>query len=122
MEKKYNYIFILIIFAIILLGNFTLIRNEKEFSIEENRNFQKFEHLTLSSYISGTYQKNLERALTDQFVGSGMIKNGFKSLLNILNYNKIPEEICLNKYVNLSNGYYNFNCDSALIFKNLEYF
>ena len=114
MEKKHNYVFLFIIVFIILIGDLTLLRTEKDGSINENRSFQKFEHLTLNSYLDGTYQKNLENAMSDQFIGGESIKLKLKGLLKFYDYKNINKSICEGKYVNL-NSYYSFNCDDSLI-------
>lgn len=114
MEKKRNYIFLFIIILIILLGDLTLIRTEKDGSTNENRTFQKFEHLTLNSYFDGTYQKKLENAMSDQFIGGESIKLKLKGLLKFFDYNNIHKSICKGKYVNL-NSYYSFDCDDSLL-------
>lgn len=115
--KKYNYIFIVIMILIILLGDVTLIRQQKELSTSENRSLQKFEHFTINTYLDSTYQSSLENALSDQFIGAATIKEKFKSALKFFNYNDIPKFICSEKYVNLDGEYYNYNCDDALILK-----
>ena len=117
MTKKYNYLFIIIILLIILLGNITLIRTQKETSHKENRTLQKFEHFTLNSYLNGIFQSNLETAFSDQFIGGETIKSNLKGLLNLFDYNNIPSSICKNKYVKLSGSYYNFNCGDSIISK-----
>ena len=116
MKNRCNYLFLFLVVLIILFGSLTLIREQKDDSVNENRVFQKFEHLTLNSYINGTYQKNLEGAMSDQFIGGETIKLKLKSLLRFLNYNTINESICRGNYVNL-NSYYSFNCGNSLISK-----
>ena len=120
MTKKYNYIFISIILSIILLGNITLIRTQKETSNTENRSLQKFEHFTINSYITGEYQSNLETAFSDQFIGGETIKLKLKAALNLFDYNNIPKSICKNKYVRLSGSYYSFDCNDSIVIKNVN--
>lgn len=114
---KQNYIFTIVIFLIILLGDISLIRDQKEVSLSENRNLQKFEHFTLNTYLNGTYQTSLENALSDQFVFGETIKEKVKTTLKFFDYNNIPKSICNGKYINLDGTYYNYNCDDALILK-----
>ena len=113
--KKQNIIFLLLIIMVMLLGSIMYIREEKTISYSENRNLQKFEHFTLKSYIKGNFQKNIESALSDQFVGSETIKLKVKSTYHFLNYNKIPNKICKNKYVYFDSEYANFDCDDYLL-------
>lgn len=114
MEKIRNHIFLFTIVLIMLIGNLTLIRTEKDGSTNENRTFQKFEHLTFNSYIDGTYQKKLENAMSDQFIGGESIKLKLKGLLKFFDYNNIDKSICKGRYVNL-NSYYSFDCDDSLL-------
>ena len=117
MNKKNNYFLIITTVLVVLLGNVTLIRTQKDVSHGENRVLQQFEHLTLKKYLDGSYQSNLEIAISDQFIGGETIKSKVKEVLNIFDYNYIPKSVCKNKYVKLSDGYYNFNCDDALVVK-----
>lgn len=117
MTKKYNYIFIAIISLIIILGDITLIRTQKETSNIENRTLQKFEHFTLKTYLNGSYQSKLETALSDQFIGGDTIKSKLKYILNFYNYNNIPSSICKNEYIKLSGAYYTFDCNDSIVIK-----
>lgn len=115
--KRQDYAFMVIFFLIILTGDLTLIREPKTLSENENRSLQTFEHITLKTYLNGTYQKSLEDALSDQFIGGETIKLKLKDFLKFSDYNNIPKSVCRNKYVNLDGTYYNYNCDDALILK-----
>jgi len=53
MTRKNNYFVIAIILLIILLGNLTLIRTQKDISNIENRTLKKFEHFTIKTYLDG---------------------------------------------------------------------
>lgn len=114
--KKNNILFILVFAFLLLIGDYALVRQQKNISITENRTLQHFDHITLKNFIDGSYQNSLENALSDQFVGGEFIKKNFKDSMKILHYKKIPSYICKNNYVEL-NGYYSFNCDDHLISK-----
>ena len=120
MTKRYNLVFIIIVLLIILLGDITLVRTQKDSSHTENRSLQKFEHFTINSYIKGKYQSNLETAFSDQFIGGETIKLKLKSVLNLFDYNNIPKSICKNKYVRLSDSYYSFDCNDSIVIKNVN--
>ena len=80
--KKYNNIFLFVcVFGIIFLGMLTLVRTQKDISYAENRNLNKFEVLSISKFLDGTFQSNLENAYLDQFIGGETIKNIMKSEL-----------------------------------------
>ena len=113
--NKRDYIFIIIIVLIILIGDFTLIREQKNISKRENRELQQFEHFTLKSYLNGSYQNNLESAMSDQFIASETIKIKLKAALKFFDYKVIPKSICSNKYVSLDGSYCNFNCDNSIL-------
>lgn len=112
-----NIVFIAIFFLVIAFGELSLVRNEKDVLVDENRATQKFEHFTIGAYINGEYQKKLENALTDQFIGSGFIKTKVNDLTNFINYNKILKFVCKNNYVRLSGDFYNYNCDDYMVLK-----
>lgn len=115
--KKRNYIFVSIMILIILIGDVTLIREQKIISGSENRTLQQFEHFTLKSYLAGIYQDKLESALSDQFIGSETIKINLKSKFKIFSYDNIPKDICTNRYLKLDNYYANFNCGDYLLYQ-----
>lgn len=118
--KKSNYFLGITVLLIILLGNITLIKQQKPTSLSENRTLQQFEHFTINSYLDGSYQSKLETALSDQFIGGETIKTQTKNFLNIFDYNYIPKSVCKNNYVRLSAGYYNFNCGDSLVIKYID--
>ena len=119
--KKQNIYFLIAIILIMLVGIYTLVREEKGISIGENRTLQKFEHFTLKSYIKGDYQNKLESAMSDQFTGSETIKLNLKSMLQFFDYNDIPKSVCKNRYVSFSDWHANYNCDDYLLYKYENY-
>lgn len=114
--KKQNIIFIVSMFVIVTIGSLTLVREQKEISQLENRGLNKFEHLTINSYLNGSFQSNLESAMEDQFIGGETIKIVFNGILKLFNYSKIPQKICKNRYVKFSNSYSNYNCGDYLLY------
>lgn len=116
--KKYNNIFLFVcVFGIIFLGMLTLVRTQKDISYAENRNLNKFEVLSISKFLDGTFQSNLENAYLDQFIGGETIKNIMKSELvlykKFINY----EGICKDVYLNIGKSYYTFDCSKHLFYK-----
>ena len=108
--------FILIIF----LGNYTLIREEKDISYIENRSLQKFEHFTIKSFFDGIYQDKLEEAMSDQFIGSERIKTFMNGTLDFSKHLNIKDMVCKNNYFNLGEHYYSFDCNEVIVEKGVE--
>ena len=115
--KSRNIIFIILVFLILFVCELGFVRVEKNISFAENRTLQKFEHFTFISYLDGTYQKKLESALSDQFIGGETIKQELKSILNFTDYSNIPERLCKNKNLNLDGSFFTYNCNHDLIVK-----
>lgn len=118
---KQNICFLITIIFILLIGMYTLVREEESISIGENRSLQTFEHFTLNSYMKGEYQDKLESAISDQFIGSETIKLNLKSFLQFFDYNDIPEAVCKNRYVSFSNWHANYNCGDYLLYRYEKY-
>lgn len=115
--KNNNLLFIIVIFFIIGFGMLTLIKGEKDVSHNENRTLAKLPHLTIHGYLSGEYQSYLSNALSDQFIFGETIKQKFHEYLTFIDYNKIPRNICKNRYVNLNDIYVCYNCNQHIMFK-----
>ena len=69
MKAYYRIYIVLILGALTLLGFFTLILPEKEFSENENRYLEQFPAFSMKSVFSGDYEEQFENALSDQFPG-----------------------------------------------------
>ena len=112
--KKNDYLFLIVFALIIVFGSLTFFRPQKEKSNLENRLLTKFPSLTISNYLDGSFQDDIENAFTDQFWGSGTIKkhyNGLFDLSNIINKHK---DICSNNYYNIGQrGIY--NCEDYMV-------
>ena len=111
--RKNNIVFVIFVSLFLVFGFFSFVRTEKELSYKENRYLQKFPHFTISSFFNGSYQSNLEAALTDQFVGGETIKEFMNNFFSPFD---IPESgvLCENKYFRYGD-YYTYNCDSAFV-------
>lgn len=115
--KKNNIFFIVLISLILILGLYTLVREQKVFSSAENRNFTLFPHLTYKSFFNGDYQTNLENALSDQFVGSETIRINYNNLLDVSSFLDVKDKICKGDYYNIGSSRYIYDCDDYLVFK-----
>lgn len=120
MKNKINLTFIIMFILIILLGNYTLVREQKDISYIENRNLQKFEHFTIKSFFEGTFQNNLEKAISDQFIGSERIKTLMNEILDFSKHLNIKNKVCENNYFNLGEHYYSFDCNEVIVEKGVE--
>lgn len=117
---KRIYIFIVSLILIILIGDISLIREEKETSLAENRYLQRFEHFTLNSYLNGEYQDMLEKAMADQFIKSEGIKTKLNLNPKLFGAGNILNYICKGNYVHVGNAYYTYNCGDSIFLKYLE--
>lgn len=117
MKQKTNSLLIVSFFLIIVFGNLALIRTPKETSTIENRTLNKFEQFTISNFINGSYQNNLENAFTDQFIGSGSIKVLMNKYLNIVSNTKLKYAFCENEYLSLGYDNYMYNCHNSIVKK-----
>lgn len=125
MKKNSNYridlMMVILFFCIIFIFMGSLIKNERTYSATENRRLNTFQHFTVSKFLSGEYQDSLEDALADQAIGSETIKRFTSNVLKFIKYDKIPEVICKNKYVNFD-GYYSYNCGDYLVKRLYSYY
>lgn len=83
-HAKYNIIMALV-FLIFIFGStiFNIIKSDKEFSAEENRNLSKKPKFTFESFINGDFSKEYTDYLSDQFIGRSSfvaIKGKFDNL------------------------------------------
>lgn len=103
MKKK---IFVFSFFILLLgISFFDIINNEKEFSTLENRNLKKKPKVTIGKILDGSYNKELNEYINDQFIGRN----------NFINIKSIGEEF-LGKLENNGviygdNGYMFFKTD-----------
>ncbi len=114
-KNKSDIFFIIIVLMILCLGIATIIRKPKEMSLIENRNLAKFENFKLKDFLDGSFQDNLEDALSDQFIGGETIKKTMKKLQNSINALNAPRSVCENEYVSLGGSYYTFNCENYIL-------
>ena len=118
-KKNINVFFILLVVLILIIGLYTLIVDEKDVSKLENRTLTKIPHFTYQSFVDGTYQDTLEKAMSDQFVGSEWIKTNY-NVLQLPTTLGIKNKICQNNYFNLSADQYIYNCGDYLVEKPIE--
>ena len=77
-------IFLLLIFGVLGFFYSIIFRPQKEISIEENRTLQKIPSFSIRDFADGTYQKQMEDSIGDQFLFSIQIKYGVKQFFNQL--------------------------------------
>lgn len=113
--KKNNYVFLSVFILIVLFGTMTFFRSEKDKSDIENRELAKFPHLTLNSYLKGTYQDEIESAFSDQFWASGTIKLYYDRLFDVTKLVNNNKKLCKNNYYNIG-GRYVYDCSDYMVF------
>lgn len=69
-RRKYNRIYIVVVFGILaLLGLSSVLLPPKGYSENENRYLEQFPKVTVKGILSGDFQEQFEAALSDQFSG-----------------------------------------------------
>ena len=115
----FDILFLFILIIILFLGLFRSIFFPKDISYYENRPSNKFSSISISDFINGNLQDNIELVLADQIPFSQTMKKNY----NI--YNNSIKHIALNlffkKYSNsiyfyLGNGIYKYGQDNNLIY------
>ena len=110
-----NKLYIIVLFGILSLGLYSLIRPEREMSVVENRVLSKMKKFTVTDYLSGNFQTNLENTLVDQLAGGETIKKIMNEILNKINALNANKDFCKNDYISIGKGYAIFDCADYII-------
>lgn len=113
-----NHIFIGLVCLIFAAGAYTIIKNPTKTSRSENRSLVQFQHFTIKSFLSGSFQSNFENALSDQFPKSEKIRTVYGESINKLPKFGLDTIACANRYIIIDsrqNTNAVFNCDDFLI-------
>ena len=114
-NKVLNILFLFSFFGLLFVGFITIFMSPEDKSVLENRQLEKFEVLTIDKFLDGSFQSNLEKAFSDQVLFSKSIKYYSNKYLNSIDYKKLDDSICKNKYVHVKNDYFTFNCDDRIM-------
>lgn len=114
-KKISNYTFVVIVFLIFTIGFFSIFSDETTFCYLENKRRTLFSVPTKKTFDDGTYQNNLEKALSDNVTLSEDIKEFMLTKTNLINFDKIDKKICKNKYVALNSKYGIYNCEDYIL-------
>ena len=106
---------------IIVFGFLTLFKVPKTYSSAENRDLAQFSMPNVQTFLDGSFQDNLESAMSDQFTGSGKIREAYNGVLKSMPTLGIDDEICKNEYVSLGQGRSTFNCDSRIVYNPIHF-
>ena len=115
-----NLLFFDIFITILIIGTFTFIKNQSDYSEIEKRHLDKIPHFYISDYIKGKYQTKLENALSDQFPYSENIRTNYNKYYNISKY--IKDKICIDTYINIGNNRSIYGCSEYIIFNSFNQF
>ena len=69
---------------ILCLFSSVVFRTQQEISVEENRTLQKVPSFTITGFLNGEYQSQMENSIGDQLLWSSQIKYGVKQFYNHL--------------------------------------
>ncbi len=108
-------IFMFSFLLILFVGFVTIFKTPKKYSHLENRILSSFTVPTLATFSNGTFQDNLESALSDQFILSRKIKEESMNLLNFVDYRNINKKICNNRYVYINSTLATFDCSDYIV-------
>ena len=120
-SKKENLVFLIVFLLIIVFGFLTLFKVPKTYSSAENRDLAQFSMPNVQTFLDGSFQDNLESAMSDQFTGSGKIREAYNGVLKSMPTLGIDDEICKNEYVSLGQGRSTFNCGSRIVYDPIHF-
>ena len=122
MRKQRILSLVLIVFCALPVLSLLIVcvRGQQDISLTENRSLKRFPEFSLSSFITGKFQSDLEEALGDQFVGGDSIK---RIVLNTRNSISASERVLLESvfpdaagsYTEISSGFYHYSGDEHRI-------
>lgn len=124
--KKYYVLFIIMFFLPTFMFLLIPIRGQKNISKMESRTLKKIPSFEISDFLDGSFQDDLESGMQDQLLLSQSIKKKIKQVKNKFNeivintFVKNNDNNC-NKYIEVVEGYYNYNCSDYLIEKPSKY-
>ena len=113
-----NIVFLGLIVLVFIFGMYGLVKTPQKTSVSENRSLTQFSHFTVSDFLSGKFQDNFEKALSDQFAFSEKIRVKYGEVINNLPDFGIDNMICHNRYIILKGSQYTnavFNCEDYLM-------
>ena len=124
MNKGYKIIYLILFVFPIFLFLFIPIRGQNKKSQIESRTLATMPSFSLSDFLKGDYQDNLEQAISDQLILSRKIKVYNKKAENLLTEALVGQLLKFadkcNLYLEVSEGYYNYGCSNYLIEKPFE--
>lgn len=103
-KLRENWVFLGLVFVVFLLGMCGLVKTPQKTSVAENRSLAQFPHLTIGSFIKGTFQGEFEKAISDQFLMSEAIKVNYGQVINNLPTFGINNLFCTNRYTEVPNS------------------
>ena len=103
-KLRENWVFLGLVFVVFLLGMCGLVKTPQKTSVAENRSLVQFPHLTIGSFIKGTFQEEFEKAISDQFLMSEAIKVNYGQVINNLPTFGINNLFCTNRYTEVPNS------------------
>lgn len=120
-----NYVFLGLLLIIFVFGLYGLVKIPRKTSSVENRALAQFSHMTLKTFLNGSFQDNFENALSDQFIKSETIRVNYRRVLANMPTFGLNESLCSKHYIEVSNNEGEnrrafFNCEDYLVGYPLE--
>ena len=113
-----NLLFFDIFITILIVGTVTFIKDQSDYSENEKRYLEKIPRLSLSDYFRGQYQKNLEKALSDQFAYSDIIKKNYNKIYDITK--PFRNNICIDTYIDIGNYRSIYGCSGYIVYNSKD--
>lgn len=113
-----NYAFLVMVVLVFIFGMYGLVKTPQKKSISENRTLAQYQHLTINGFLSGRFQDNFEKALSDQFLMSERIRLTYNDIVNRLPKYGIDQVVCQGRYILIGGANYRnarFDCDDNIV-------
>ena len=110
--------FLGLVVLIFVVGFYGFIKAPKKTSTLENRTLAQFSHMTLKTFLDGSFQDNFENALSDQFIKSETIRVNYRRVLANMPTFGLKDVVCENHYVAIpggNDGHSTFNCEDYIL-------
>lgn len=122
---KENYIFLGLVFVVFIFGVYGFVKVPHKTSAVENRSLVQFSHITLKTFLDGSFQDNFENAFSDQFTLSEKIRANYRRIVQKMPTFGVDKLVCQNHYMEVFGGKDEdrrafFNCEDYLVGYPLE--
>ncbi|MDO4746779.1 MAG: hypothetical protein Q4A70_00320 [Candidatus Saccharibacteria bacterium] len=119
-KNKRDIMFLCLFCSVMVVGLLTFVKTQNTLSTIENRTLTTFSHFTIHDFWNGSFQDNFEAAISDQFIGSSLIRLGYSEMLHSLPTFGLEDRICKDKYLELAGSVdrrrATFDCEDYILY------